>query len=299
MSCGAGDVAVEEVVDPVLRAPTDALVRVTTSGLCADDVDSCAEGRSAPGDLLGHEVMGVVEEVGAAVTATRAGDRVVVLVRVSGGQAEYVRVPAADEVLLQVPAGPPDERFFHLCDVLPAAWRAVTAAALPVGGCLVVVGLGVVGTMAASLARHARAARVIGVDDLPAHLRRAWERGIETVDAVGAPDSLVDLVGERTAGRAPDAVIHAPGGSDLVGAMALVRPGGALAVAPACGSSGWSTLSRCSDDLFDVLTGGDPIGVEDLAAHRLPLAQAPQAYALVGRDRRGSGKVLFDPALAG
>lgn len=296
---GAGDVRVEDVGEPALLEPTDALVRVTTSGLCAQDVDEVATGRRSPGDVLGHEVMGVVEEVGPGVAASRPGDRVVVLRRASGGQAEYVRVPSADDVLVQVPAGPPDDRFFYLCDLLPAAWRAVAAAMLPVGGCLVVVGLGVVGTMAATLARHRRAARVIGVDDVPGHLRRAQDRGIETVDMGGGHHRLLELVAERTAGRAPDAVIHAPGGLDLVGAMALVRPGGTVAVAPACGGTGSPSVSGGTTDLLGVLAGGDPFGVEELATYRLPLGQAPEAYAIAGRGRRGSAKVLFDPALAG
>jgi threonine dehydrogenase-like Zn-dependent dehydrogenase len=298
---GAGDVRVEDVPEPRLVEPTDALVRVTTSGLCADDVDAYAIGRREPGDQLGHEVMGVVEDVGPEVAGLRPGDRVVVLLRVPGGQAECVRVPWADDVLVPVPPGPPDDRFFYLCDLLPAAWRAVTTAAVPEGGCLVVVGLGVVGTMAASLARHGRGARVIGVDDLPAHLRRADDRGIETVDASGGSgtDSLHDLVAERTGGRAPDAVIHAPGGADLVGAMALVRPGGTVAVASACGGSTPEAVTRCAEHLLAELADGDPIGVEELATYRLPLSQAPEAYAVAGRNRRGSVKVLFDPALAG
>jgi threonine dehydrogenase-like Zn-dependent dehydrogenase len=197
---GKEDVRVEAVPDPVLREPTDAIIRVTSSGICGSDLHlySLLGMFMEDGDILGHEPMGVVEEVGPAVTRLRPGDRVVVPFNIAcgdcwmcsrklfaqcettqivehgngaalfgytklyggvpGGQAEYLRVPQAQFGPINVPDGPPDERFVYLSDVLPTAWQAVELADIPTGGSVVVFGLGPIGQMCARIARHRGAA---------------------------------------------------------------------------------------------------------------------------------------------
>ncbi|GAB3174185.1 zinc-dependent alcohol dehydrogenase [Streptomyces incanus] len=221
---GKRDVRVEEVPDPRIEEPTDAVIRVTSTGLCGSDLHlyEVLTPFMTPGDILGHEAMGIVEEVGAGVPDLQAGDRVVVPFQIAcgncwmcltglptqcettqvsaegmgaalfgytrlygavpGGQAEYLRVPQAQYGPIKVPEGPPDDRFVYLSDVLPTAWQAVAYADVPKGGSVAVLGLGPIGDMACRIARLKGAGRVFGVDLVPERLRRAQERGVETFD---------------------------------------------------------------------------------------------------------------------
>ncbi|NUR28383.1 MAG: alcohol dehydrogenase catalytic domain-containing protein, partial [Catenulispora sp.] len=205
-------------------------------------------------DILGHEPIGIVEEVGAQVTHIAPGDRVVVPFNIScghcwmcteglysqcettqvrefdegaalfgytrlygqvpGAQAEYLRVPQAQFGPIKVPAGPPDDRFVYLSDVLPTAWQAVEYADVPPSGTLLVLGLGPIGDMCCRVALHRGASRVIGVDLIPDRLRRARDRGVETVDLAqhdGNHDDVVDVIKSLTKGRGADSVIDAVG----------------------------------------------------------------------------------------
>jgi threonine dehydrogenase-like Zn-dependent dehydrogenase len=248
---GRRDVRVEEVPDPIIKEPTDAIIKVTSSGLCGSDLHlyEVLGPFMGEGDVLGHEPMGIVEEVGADTGDLRVGDRVVIPFQIScgscwmcdqrlytqcettqvkeydagaalfgfskmygqvaGGQAEYLRVPHADFTHIKVPEGPADERFLFLSDVLPTAWQAVEYADTPAGGTLLVLGLGPIGDMATRIARH-RGLRVIGVDMVPERLARARERGAEVVDLRDV-GSVADAVKDLTQGRGADAVIDAVG----------------------------------------------------------------------------------------
>jgi threonine dehydrogenase-like Zn-dependent dehydrogenase len=248
---GKRDVRVETVPDPVIREPTDAVIRVTSTGICGSDLHLYEVLGSFidPGDVLGHEPMGVVEEVGAEVTNIRPGDRVVVPFNIScghcymcdqglqsqcettqvrdkgkgaalfgytklygqvpGGQAEYLRVPQAQYGPIVVPTGPPDERFVYLSDVLPTAWQAVKYAGIPAGGSVAVFGLGPIGQMACRVARHLGAEQVIGVDMVPERLALAAKYGVVTVDLNDGGTAAT--IRELTSGRGPDAVIDAVG----------------------------------------------------------------------------------------
>lgn len=249
---GKRDIRVDEVPDPVIVEPTDAIIRVTSSGLCGSDLhlyEVLAPFLEA-GDILGHEPMGIVEEVGPAVTNLKPGDRVVVPFNIScghcfmcdqqlysqcettqnhehgtggslfgytklygqvpGGQAEYLRVPQAHFGPIVVPDGPPDDRFLFLSDVLPTAWQAVEYAAVPEGGTVAVLGLGPIGMMSARIAMARGAGRVIGVDLVPERLGRAFADGMEIVD-LEVVDDAAEAIRELTAGRGADSVIDAVG----------------------------------------------------------------------------------------
>jgi threonine dehydrogenase-like Zn-dependent dehydrogenase len=261
---GKRDIRVEEVPDPRIEAPTDAVVRITSSGICGSDLHlyEVLGPFLDKGDVLGHEPMGVVEEVGPEVTHIAPGDRVVIPFtiacgacwmcgqglqsqcettqvreqgmgaalfgytrlygQVPGGQAEYLRVPQAHAGPIKVPHGPPDDRFVLLSDVLPTAWQAVEYADVPPGGSLAVLGLGPIGDMSARIALHRGAGRVIGVDLVSERLERARARGVETLD-LNDTDDLVETVRDLTDGRGPDAVI------DAVGMEAHGSPVGKLA----------------------------------------------------------------------
>jgi threonine dehydrogenase-like Zn-dependent dehydrogenase len=132
--------------------------------------------------------------------------------QVPGGQAEFLRVPFGNTLPIKVPEGPPDDRFVYLSDVLPTAWQAVSYADIPDGGTVAVLGLGPIGDMAARVARHRGAGRVLGVDLVPERLERARAYGVETLDLEEyKDDELVEAVRELTDGRGPDAVIDAVG----------------------------------------------------------------------------------------
>jgi threonine dehydrogenase-like Zn-dependent dehydrogenase len=250
---GKRDVRVESVPDPTIEAPTDAVVRITTTGLCGSDLHlyEVLGPFLEPGDILGHEPMGIVEAVGPAVTGLVPGDRVVVPFNIScghcfmcdrglqsqcettqvtaqgtgaalfgytklygqvaGGQAEYLRVPQAQYGPIKVPHGPPDDRFVYLSDVLPTAWQAVEYADVPRGGSVAVLGLGPIGDMSCRVALHQGAGQVIGVDLVPERLARAKALGVDVVDLRDHPKDLGDAIRERTGGRGPDAVIDAVG----------------------------------------------------------------------------------------
>jgi threonine dehydrogenase-like Zn-dependent dehydrogenase len=261
---GKRDVRVDTVPDPAIREPTDAIVRITSSGICGSDLHlyEVLGAFIDEGDVLGHEPMGVVEEVGSEVRDLAPGDRVVVPFNVScgtcfmcgqglhsqcettqvreqgmgaalfgytklygqvpGGQAEFLRVPFADTLPIKVPEGPADDRFVYLSDVLPTSWQAVEYAAIPDGGTVVVMGLGPIGDMSARIALH-RGHRVIGVDLVPERLARAAARGVETIDLREHDSDLPEVIRGMTDGRGPESVIES------VGMEAHGAPGAKLA----------------------------------------------------------------------
>jgi threonine dehydrogenase-like Zn-dependent dehydrogenase len=249
---GKRDVRVEEVPDPVIEAPTDAVIRVTTSNICGSDLHLYEP--LAPfmgvGDILGHETMGQVVEVGPECGDLKVGDRVAIPFQIScghcwmcnqqlytqcettqvrdqgmgaalfgfsklygevpGGQAEYLRVPQAQFTHITLPDGPPDDRFAYLSDILPTAWQGVEYANVPEGGALVVLGLGPIGDFACRIAQH-KGYRVIGVDRVPERLARVRARGIEVIDLSEHEADLGDAIRDMTGGRGPDSVLDAVG----------------------------------------------------------------------------------------
>ncbi|MGW6613247.1 zinc-dependent alcohol dehydrogenase [Streptomyces erythrochromogenes] len=250
---GKRDVRVDSVPDPTIRERDDVIVKITTTGLCGSDLHlyEVLGAFLDPGDILGHEPMGIVEEVGPDVTSLKPGDRVVIPFNIScgscfmcgqglqsqcettqvhehgtgaslfgytelygqvpGGQAQYLRVPFGNSLPIPVPAGPPDDRFVYLSDVLPTAWQAVEYAAVPQGGSVAVLGLGPIGDMSCRIAAHRGAGTVIGIDLVPERLERARRRGIHPLDLQQYGEGLADAVRALTGGRGPDAVIDAVG----------------------------------------------------------------------------------------
>ncbi len=387
---GRRDVRVEQVPDPIIKEPNDAIIKVTSTAICGSDLHlyEVLGPFLQEGDVLGHEPMGVVEEVGPEVMHIRPGDRVVIPFNIScgqcymcdrqyyaqcettqvreydsggalfgytklygevaGGQAEYLRVPQAQFGPIKVPHGTPDERFLFLSDVLPTSWQAVEYAEVPDGGSVTVLGLGPIGQMSARIARH-RGYRVIGVDLVPERLEMARRHGVETIDL--RHTDVVTAVRDLTGGRGTDSVIDAVGmeahGSpfakaaqsftsllpDKVSAPLMTHAGvdrlaalqTAIEVVARCGvislsgvyggmsdplpmlrlfdkgvtlRMGQAHVHRWLEPLMPLVTDdADPLGVMDLATHRVPLERAPQAYEAFQKKRDGAIKVVLDPAL--
>ncbi len=246
---GAYDVSVEDVPEPQIQAPTDAIIKITTTNICGSDLHMY-EGRTnvEKGTVLGHENMGIVEEVGSAVNRIRKGDRVSVPFNIAcgtcrscnqgwtsfcertnpiegmqgaaygyanmgpydGGQAEYLRVPYADFNLLQLPEGTEHENdFTMLSDIFPTGWHGTELAGMRPGDAVAVYGAGPVGLMAAHSAMLRGASEVYVVDFHDDRLRLAGEIGAKTVDTrQGDP---VEQILEGTGGQGADCGVDAVG----------------------------------------------------------------------------------------
>jgi threonine dehydrogenase-like Zn-dependent dehydrogenase len=217
-------ISVQDMPDPEIIEPTDAIVKITSTAICGSDLHlyEVMTPFMEKGDIMGHEPMGIVQEVGSKVRNVRTGDRVVMPFNIAcgfcvmckkglttqceitqvremnrgaalfgytklyghvpGGQAEYLRVPHADFMAKKVPEGPPDERFLYLSDVLPTAWQAVKYANIPENSTVTVIGLGPIGEMATRIAAHHGAKKIIGIDLVPERLERAAAHGIDVID---------------------------------------------------------------------------------------------------------------------
>lgn len=295
---GTEDVRVEEVPDPIIVEPTDAIIRVTSTAICGSDLHlyGVLGMYLSKGDVLGHEAMGVVEEVGSDVAHIAPGDRVVIPFNIScgrcfmcdrglyaqcettqvrehskgaalfgytklygsvpGGQAELLRVPQAQFGPIVVPDDHPDERYLYLSDILPTAWQAVEYADIPTGGSVAVFGLGPVGQFAARIALRGPAGTVIGIDRVPERLALAERWGVQTVDP-SPVDDLAAALRDLTGGRGPDAVI------DAVGMESHGAPVAAL-------------LQRATGMLPDALAGRliENVGIDRLSALHDAIAAA-------------------------
>ncbi|MBB1154573.1 MULTISPECIES: zinc-dependent alcohol dehydrogenase [Amycolatopsis] len=248
---GTGDIRLDEVPDPKILEPSDAIVRITRSAICGTDlhlVRGTMPGM-AEGTVLGHEAVGVVEEVGPAVRGFSPGDRVVIPSTVSCGtcsycragyyaqcdranpngpsagtcffggpeatgsvdglQAEYARVPFAMTSLVRIPDAVSDDRAILLSDIFPTAWFGARLAEVSRGDSVLVLGAGAVGQFAIASAKRQGAGRVFAVDGIASRLDKAREQNAETINF--NEDDPVALVRELTGGIGVDRVIDAVG----------------------------------------------------------------------------------------
>ena len=260
---GKRKLSVDTVADPILLEPTDAIIKVTSTAICGSDLHlyELLGPFLDQGDILGHEPMGVVVEVGDSVSSLKPGDRVVIPFNIAcgqcfmcqrglqsqcettqvrsqgsgaalfgytklygqvpGGQAEYLRVPLADYNSVKVGSDLPDERYLFLSDILPTAWQGVAYANLPEDGVLGVLGLGPVGQFTSRIGRHL-GYRVVAVDPVPERRLMAERYGVEALDLT---EDVLEQLRARTDGRGPDSIV------DAVGLEAHGSPGASFAQA--------------------------------------------------------------------
>src|SRR4051794_20664144 len=246
---GVDDIRLEDVPDPTLREPTDAIVRLTASAICGTDLHfmrgtmaGVAEGR-----ILGHEGVGVVEEVGDGVRNVEPGERVVIPSTIACGscsycragyfaqcdranpngpgtaffggpeeaggfdglQAERARIPYAHTGMVRLPDEVSDEQAILISDIFPTGWFGASLAEVCDGDTVVVFGAGPVGIFSVISARLKGAGRIIAVDQHADRLAMARRAGAETIDF--SAEDPIDAIRELTGGTGPDRAIDAVG----------------------------------------------------------------------------------------
>jgi len=256
---GAGDVRVENVPDPALEQPTDALVRVTASCICGSDLHPYHSMAPEGGPVyMGHEFIGVVEDIGSEVSTLTRGDLVIAPFAYSdgtcqfcraglqtscehggfwdglptqGGQTEAVRVPFADGTLFRLPSGTDPSltpSLLTLSDVYGTGYHAAVAGGVTQGSTVTVVGDGAVGLLAVLSAQQLGAERIILMGRHQARTDLGVAFGATDVVAERGEEGI-SRVRELTGGFGTDIVLeavgHLPAYTQSVG---VVRPGGTI-----------------------------------------------------------------------
>jgi len=245
---GVGDIGLEDVKEPKIEEPTDAIVRLTASAICGTDLHFVrgTVTEMKPGTILGHEGIGIVEEVGKQVRNFQPGDRVVIPSTIACGycsycragyyaqcdnanpkgegtaffggpessgpfdglQAEYARVPFANVGLVRIPEAVSDEQAILLSDIFTTGWFGASLAEIVDGDPVAVFGCGPVGQFAIASAMLRGAGRVFAIDAIPSRLEMAKSQGAETIDfnAEDPVETLKELTGKIGPNRVIDAV---------------------------------------------------------------------------------------------
>lgn len=340
---GHGGFALKERPRPHVTLPTDAVVRVTRSTICTSDlhiIRGCVP-RARPDTVLGHEFVGVVEEVGSGVTRFAPGDRVAVNVEtfcgecffcrrgwvnnceqggwmlgctIDGCQAEYVRVPYADNAFTRIPDAVADEDALFLGDILATGWWGAKIAEIEPGSTVAVIGAGPVGLTTMMCARLADPRSVVAIDVDESRLALALERGLADV-AINPSDRSLDeverLVRSESAGRGADAVIEAAGGEDTFEmAWRIARPNAVVVVSAMYERDQVLPLPSMYGKNLTFKTGGvDASGLDEvmalieqgrldtglLVSRRYPLNDVLEAYRVFEAHEDGCLKVVITP----
>lgn len=242
---GNGNIGIEERKRPVLQRETDAIIKVTVTTICSSDlhIKHGAVPRAIPGTILGHEFVGRVVEIGSAVKTVRPGDRVSVNVetfcgecfyckrgyvnncadpnggwalgcRIDGGQAEYVRVPFADNGLTLIPEHISDEQTLFNGDILSTGYWAAKISEIRPNDTAVVIGAGPTGLCTMLCARLYSPSKIIAIDKDEYRLQLAKDRGLADLTLVAGKDDLLSEIRKVTKGRGADVVFEAAGAED-------------------------------------------------------------------------------------
>jgi alcohol dehydrogenase len=257
---GPGQRAWESALDPTIKEPTDVVVKIDTSTICGTDLHILKGDvpEVKPGTILGHEAVGTVVEVGAAVTTIAVGDRVLVSCITSCGrcrfckesryglctggggwifghlidglQAEYARVPFADTSVYKIPDGLSDEQVLFLADILPTAFEVgILNGRVEPGDTVAIVGVGPIGLAAIMTGKLYTPAKIVVIDLADARLEKALEFGADVAINTSREDAVARIM-ELTDGLGADVAIEAVGLPQTFELCAeLIRPGGRLA----------------------------------------------------------------------
>jgi alcohol dehydrogenase len=257
---GPGERAWESVPDPVIQAPTDAVVRIDAATICGTDLHILKGDvpEVLPGTILGHEAVGTIEEVGSAVTSFTAGDRVLLSCitacgrcrfckeahyglctggggwilghLIDGVQAEYARIPFVDTSAYLVPEGLTDEQVLFLADILPTSYEVgILNGRVRPGDVVAIVGAGPIGLAAVLTAKLYTPATIVVIDLAAKRLEMAKGFGADVTIDNGVEDPIARIM-ELTEGLGADVAIEAVGmPSTFELCTEIVRPGGTVA----------------------------------------------------------------------
>jgi alcohol dehydrogenase len=337
---GPGAKAWEDVPDPVLNASTDAIVQVDATTICGTDLHILKGDLPAmvDGRIIGHEAVGTISQVGTGVKNLKVGDRVLVSCvsacgacrfcresrygqctggggwilgnEIDGAQAEYVRVPFADNSTYPVPAGVSDEELLMLSDILPTGYEVgVLNGAVRPGDVVAVVGAGPVGLSAIAGARLYSPSHVVAIDLAPSRLESAKQFGADVV-VNNSHEDPVAIVRDLTGGLGADVAIEAVGTpATFELATELVRPVGRVANIGVHGAPAtlhlerlWSRDMTITTGLVDtfsiprllslIITG--QVDAHRFVTHRFGLHEMMAAYDTFGRaSETGALKVVL------
>ncbi|MFY2860215.1 zinc-binding dehydrogenase [Mycobacterium sp. THU-M104] len=334
---GPTSIRVDTRPDPALPGPDGAIVEVAAAGICGSDLHFYeADFPLAEPIPLGHEAVGTVAEIGPLVRTVKVGDQVMVssvagcgncpgcATRdpvmchsgfqifgggvLAGAQADFLPVPAADFQLLKIPDGINTEQALLLTDNLATGWAAAQRADIPLGGSVVVMGLGAVGLCALRSALFQGAAEVFAVDRVDGRLARAAGWGATPVKA-----PAVEAILAATGGRGADAVIDAVAtDASMTDALNAVRPGGTVSVVGVHNLQPFplnalgclvrsitlrmttAPVQRTWPELLPLLVAGR-LDVNGIFTTTLPLDEAARGYATAAARNGDDVKILLTP----
>ena len=259
---GNGEIALEDRPVPKILDDRDAIIKVTLTTICSSDIHikHGAVPRAVPGTVLGHEFVGRVVETGSAVKKIKPGDRVSVNVetfcgecffckrgfvnnctdpdggwalgcRIDGGQAEYVRIPFADNGLTVIPDHVSDEQALFNGDILSTGYWAAKIGELKPADTVAVIGAGPTGLCTMMCARLYTPARIIAIDTDEYRLNLAKEKGLADITLIPGRDDPEKVIKELTDGRGADTVFEVAGGADTFQtAWKIARPNAVVVV---------------------------------------------------------------------
>ena len=356
---GPGERGWDSVQDPTIMQPTDIIVRIDTSTICGTDLHILKGDvpETTPGTILGHEAVGTVQEIGAGVGTVKPGDRVLISCVTSCGrcrfckegrygqclggggwifghlinglQAEYARVPFADNSVYKVPSQLTDEQVLFLADILPTAYEVgVLNGMVAPGDTVVIVGAGPIGLAAILTARLYTPGRIVAIDLADSRLESALRFGADMTINNGRTDAIEQIM-ELTEGLGADCAFEAVGvPATFELAAELIRPGGRLANIGVHGKAATLHLEKLWIRDVTITTGlVDTFSIPQLmrliasgrldpslfATHRFPLGDTMTAYdtfsdaantgalkvVLSGTERfAGPAERVTEPALA-
>jgi alcohol dehydrogenase len=340
---GPGKRAWETVPDPKIQTPTDAIVKIDTATICGTDLHILKGDVPAvkPGTILGHEAVGTIVETGSAVTSFVIGDRVLVSCvsscgrcrfckegrygQCSGGggwifghlinglQAEYARVPFADNSLYKIPAGLTDEQVLFLSDILPTSFEVgVLNGQVKPGDTVAVVGAGPIGLAVIMAAKLFTPGKIIAIDLADSRLAKAKEFGADVTINNGTEDAIKKVF-ELTGGLGADVAVEAVGVPQTFELCTdLIRPGGRVANVGVHGHSVTLHLEKLWIKDVTITTGlvdtysipqllslivGGRIDPTAFATHRFPMEEAMAAYDVFGDAAKTNAlKVVLETA---
>ncbi|HIU33004.1 MAG TPA: alcohol dehydrogenase catalytic domain-containing protein [Candidatus Pullichristensenella excrementigallinarum] len=325
---------------PALQTDRDAIVRVTLGSICTSDlhIKNGSVPRAVPGITVGHEMVGVVEEVGSRVQSIRPGDRVTVNVetfcgecffckngwvnncidpqggwalgcRIDGGQAEYVRVPYADQGLNKIPENVTDEQALFVGDILATGYWAAEISEIRPEDTVLILGAGPTGLCALQCVRLRSPGRVIVCERDPQ--RRAFVKRIDPEALVVDPENLPEFVREHSEHGGADAVLEVAGSADTFRmAWECARPNAIVTIVALYDGPQTLPLPEMYGKNLTFKTGGvdgcqcarileliseGKLDTTPLITHTYPLREIAQAYDLFENRLDGVIKIAVSP----